>query len=139
MDRRKDLLRKLHEDLGHLGTSSSSDPADVAFESGSGEMTSQLAELEARELSQIDRALAKLKQGTYGTCEVCSCKIPVGRLNILPYSTLCVNCQRESEQNPDNYGGASGDWGRLYDAPRSFDDHREVRISDLEIDVSGNR
>ena len=73
------------------------DAADVAFEAGSDEMTSQLAELDSRELSQIDRALIRLKQGTYGLCEACQKKIPVGRLNALPYTTHCIECQREMD------------------------------------------
>src|SRR6516165_12496847 len=103
--RRADLRRKLAGELDNLRNfktaDSTGDSADAAFESGSEEMASQLAELDARELSQIERALARLKQGTYGLCEVCGHKIPVGRLNALPYSTLCINCQRELEKYPD--------------------------------------
>ena len=58
----------------------------MAFGAGSEEVTSHLAELEARELRQVERAMAKIKAGTYGVCEGCSTKIPVERLNALPYS-----------------------------------------------------
>src|SRR5947209_296668 len=97
--RRSELRKKLTEDLDNLrnfrGEDTTGDAADAAFEAGSDEMASQLAELDSRELSQIDRALVRLKQGTYGACESCQGKIPVGRLNALPYSTLCIACQRE--------------------------------------------
>src|SRR6516225_10246615 len=102
--RRGDLLKKLAGEWANLqgfGTDNTGDAADVAFESGSDEMASQLAELDSRELTQIERALQKLKHGSYGVCESCGNKIPVGRLNALPYSTLCIECQREMERYPD--------------------------------------
>jgi DnaK suppressor protein len=141
LSRRADLRKKLAEDLDNLrnfrGEDSTGDAADVAFESGSDEMASQLAEFEARELGQIDRALVRLKQGTYGLCESCSAKIPVGRLNALPYSTLCIDCQREMEQYPDwNDRRNAGDWEKLVDSASLLEDQREVNLSDLEIDLS---
>src|SRR5260370_15323333 len=101
--RRAELTRKLREDFNDLRNdhaSSTGDAADAAFDSGSDEMASQLAELDSRELGQIDRALHRLKQGTYGQCEHCGGRIPVGRLNALPFSTLCIECQRELENDP---------------------------------------
>src|SRR3989449_9044079 len=68
-------------DLRKLAADSSGDSADVAFGAGSDEIASQLAELEARELNQIERALARIKQGSYGVCEICQGKIPITRLN----------------------------------------------------------
>ncbi len=43
-------------------------------------------------LSKVDRALARVEAGTYGVCESCGKAIPVERLDVLPYSTLCVEC-----------------------------------------------
>jgi DnaK suppressor protein len=106
--RKAEIRRKLEEELDALrakGVDITGDSADAAFEAGSDEMTSQLAELDARELAQIDRALLRLKQGTYGLCEVCQGKIPLGRLNALPYSTLCIECQREMERYPNWHAG----------------------------------
>src|SRR6266481_7475799 len=113
--RRTGLRKALAGELADLRKfkSDSGDSADVAFDAGSEEIATQLAELEARELSQIERALARIKQGTYGSCELCQIKIPVARLNILPYSTTCVRCQREMETDP-SFGDAEGtDWGKV--------------------------
>lgn len=142
--RRAEILKKLREDLENLrnfkGEDSTGDSADVAFEAGSDEMASQLAELDSRELSQIERALYRLKQGTYGICENCSEKIPIGRLNALPYSTYCIECQRELERYPDWDGGRmGGDWGRVYDSAPPLEEQREVRLSDLDLDLPSNR
>src|SRR5580704_16336498 len=97
--RRNELKSRLGMELKDLGNLNPGDAADVAFGAGSEEVTSHLAELEARELNQVERAMTKIKSGNYGVCEVCSGKIPVERLNALPYSTLCVTCQREMETN----------------------------------------
>ncbi|HUG07752.1 MAG TPA: TraR/DksA C4-type zinc finger protein [Acidimicrobiia bacterium] len=43
-------------------------------------------------LSKANRALEQIDAGTYGTCESCGTAIPVERLEVLPYSTLCVEC-----------------------------------------------
>jgi len=124
-------LRKFKADTG--------DSADVAFDSGSEEISTQLAELEARELSQIERALARMKQGSYGVCELCLGKIPVSRLNALPYSTTCIECQREMETYPGWAGGGrGGDWEKVFDARAPIEEEREVNISEIELDLSGN-
>lgn len=142
--RRSDIRKKLSDELDGLrnlkGADATGDSADVAFESGSEEMASQLAELDARELNQIERALLRLKQGTYGNCEACGCKIPIGRLNALPYSTLCIECQREMEKYPDWANHRSvGNWEKVYDAASSLEETREVDLSEIEIDLSSNR
>jgi DnaK suppressor protein len=45
-------------------------------------------------LEQIDRALAKLDEGSYGCCDVCGASIPAARLAARPESTVCVGCTR---------------------------------------------
>jgi DnaK suppressor protein len=142
--RRTDLRKKLADELDSLrnfrDAASTGDSADVAFEAGSDEMASHLAEIDARELTQIDRALSRLKQGTYGLCEACQGKIPVGRLNALPYTTLCIECQRELEKYPDwDDRRNPASWDKVYEATPALEDQREVDLSDLEIDLSNNR
>jgi RNA polymerase-binding transcription factor len=139
--RRADLNKKLAEDINNLrnytNTESPGDSADAAFESGSDEMASQLAEIDARELSQIERALVRLKQGTYGLCEGCQSRIPVGRLNALPYTTVCIDCQREMEKYPDWDDRRHGaNWEKVYDAANRLEEPRELNLSEIEIDLS---
>lgn len=45
-------------------------------------------------LAEIDAALHRLDNGTYGTCPDCLRSIPAERLEILPYARFCVSCQR---------------------------------------------
>jgi DnaK suppressor protein len=44
-------------------------------------------------VEEIDIALAKIKDGTYGVCEQCHNNIPKERLRALPYAALCVQCK----------------------------------------------
>ena len=45
-------------------------------------------------VERIDRALAKLDEGTYGTCDNCGQAILPARLKVAPESTLCIECAR---------------------------------------------
>jgi len=49
-------------------------------------------------LKQIDRALEKIKDGTYGICDVTGEKIPLARLNAMPYATTTVKAQEQLEK-----------------------------------------
>lgn len=44
-------------------------------------------------LATIENALARLEDGSYGTCAECGSDIPPRRLEALPFATLCVQCQ----------------------------------------------
>ncbi len=144
LNARRDELRKRLggelKDLRNFKSSDTGDSADLAFDSGSEEVSSQLAELEARELNQIERSLARLKQGTYGMCEGCQKKIPVSRLNALPFSTTCIECQREMEIYGSWGGSGNGcNWENVSEAPTPFEDQRDRKLSEIEMDISTNR
>jgi DnaK suppressor protein len=49
-------------------------------------------------VNQIDRALQKLDQGTYGICDNCGRLIGEGRLEVEPYAALCIDCRRLLER-----------------------------------------
>ena len=49
-------------------------------------------------LQEIQEALKKIDEGTYGFCEECGSKISKKRLKIIPFARLCVNCKSESEK-----------------------------------------
>lgn len=49
-------------------------------------------------LEQIDRALARIENGTYGVCEDCGERIHTERLQALPFATQCVDCKRKAER-----------------------------------------
>ena len=47
-------------------------------------------------LSKVERALQMIDAGSYGICESCGKSIPLNRLDVLPYATLCVDCARKA-------------------------------------------
>lgn len=44
-------------------------------------------------LDNVNNALKRLDEGTYGICEVCGCNIPKARLDIMPFATMCTKCR----------------------------------------------
>jgi DnaK suppressor protein len=49
-------------------------------------------------LEQVERALNKLSDGTYGLCEACGARIDRARLEALPYARCCLTCQSRTER-----------------------------------------
>ncbi|MER5374403.1 TraR/DksA C4-type zinc finger protein [Streptomyces sp. NPDC002553] len=49
-----------------------------------------------RVLTEIEAAIQRVQDGSYGTCRTCAKPIPVERLEILPYTPFCVPCQRNT-------------------------------------------
>jgi DnaK suppressor protein len=139
LSRRAELRKRLGMELNTLRSktpTATGDSADAAFEHAGEELAFQISALESRELSQVERALLRIKQGKYGVCDGCGCKIPVVRLNALPYSTLCIKCQREAESDTGFTGEqAAMDWDKVRDADAAHED-RDVDLADLEIDLS---
>jgi DnaK suppressor protein len=127
------------ENLRRLRTDQAGDSAAAAFDCDGEEVSVRLAELEARELTQIERALTRLKQGTYGVCEVCQGKIPLARLNALPYSTTCIDCQRQVESRPGSESRGGEGWGRIGDAGSAAEEQREIDLAKVEMELSRNR
>lgn len=139
---RRDALRKaLNGDLDSLralrATADVGDSVDLAVDAANDEISSQLAEIESRELGQIEHALDRINEGTYGKCEYCGGKIAVARLNALPYTTSCIDCQREQERHGGAGGGGAFDhrWADISD--RHYEEaDPDIRLSDYEMDMS---
>jgi len=49
-------------------------------------------------IKQIDRALAKIEEGTYGICDISKKEIPKARLLAIPYATMTVDAQEKMEK-----------------------------------------
>ena len=134
--KRRDALRKaLAGDLSllkELREQTAGDVVDAALDSAQGEISSQLAEVESRELANIENALEQMRNGQYGKCEICEANIPLARLQALPYATLCIQCQREAERNGES-NIVPADWGRVFDTGSGDND---LMASDIESDVS---
>lgn len=90
-----------------------SDPDDVSLEkipSDAGDRseadretdtTISMAQRHAAELQEIDAALARIADGSYGVCDECGGDIGAARLEAQPTARLCIACQERLEQRPD--------------------------------------
>ena len=72
--------------------------ADHASEMFDREVDESLGENADQLVRDIDAALARLDDGTYGTCTRCGQPIPEERLDAVPYAVLCVSCKRDEER-----------------------------------------
>ena len=51
-------------------------------------------------LDQIEAAIERIEDGSFGRCEECGAKIPQSRLKAIPYAALCVQCATQQEASP---------------------------------------
>ena len=72
--------------------------ADMSADTYERELSMNIASSEQEVLYQIDDALKRFDEGTYGTCQQCSKPINLSRLKAVPYTSLCISCQRAKEQ-----------------------------------------
>ena len=89
-------LRKTQDSSGDL----SSVPihlADLGTDAFDQEMTLGRMESESDELQEIQEALDRIKDGSFGLCETCGKSIPKSRLKAIPYTRLCVACKMKEE------------------------------------------
>lgn len=96
---------KLREQLQRLGSAEyesigysnhMADDATEAFEQTVGVALQR--KIEAT-LEEVERALAKFENGTYGLCEACAARIDRARLEVLPHAVYCLDCQARQEHS----------------------------------------
>ena len=71
---------------------------DIATATFDREMASSLEENSTHVLAEIDAALARIDEGTYGVCVRCGKPIGRERLDALPWATLCIDDKRKEER-----------------------------------------
>ena len=82
------VLNKNHSNT----TSMPTDMAELGTDNFDQEFTLSLLESENDALDQIDGALKRIEDGSFGRCEQCGMKIAQPRLEAIPYVALCVRC-----------------------------------------------
>ena len=76
------------------GSLDTEDLAETASITLGREIDYTLGEHSQNVLGEIDAALARIEDGTYGTCTKCGKEISVGRLEAYPWASLCIDCAR---------------------------------------------
>jgi RNA polymerase-binding transcription factor len=91
--------RNIEDELGELaGRGVDNHLADMATVTFDRELDEGLEEGAQQTLAQINRALARLDDGSYGSCERCGKPIPEERLRARPWATLCIDDQRRADR-----------------------------------------
>ncbi|WP_432949563.1 TraR/DksA family transcriptional regulator [Kribbella sp. CA-253562] len=98
----KEEIRDAEQEIVGLlrdgGDGAGNDQADVGSTTLERDHEMSLANNARDMLDQIERALAKIDDGTYGVCESCGKAIGKGRLQAFPRATLCVSCKEREER-----------------------------------------
>lgn len=86
--------QSVERDVGDL---TFSNEIDLASSLEGREMLFQLTSRDRNELKLIEEALVRISSGSYGECESCEKKISMKRLQIMPLTALCIECQEAAE------------------------------------------
>jgi RNA polymerase-binding transcription factor len=103
-EKRQELFQALRRELGERLEEDAFTTQDEKIEIGDRsvlvlgqDVELERLEMKRRELRRIDDVLARVEEGSYGSCEDCGVEIAEERLEILPFTTRCVECERRRE------------------------------------------
>lgn len=88
-------ISAIDKDIRHEGMSA--DWSEQATERENDEVLESLGHNSTKELAMINNALKRIVDGDYFSCSICGEAIPPARLELLPFSTNCVNCAEKLE------------------------------------------
>jgi len=102
-ERRQVLLETRDSEQGELRALESQD-RDPEYEEGAqvklaGDVLTSLSESARREVMQIDAAIGRMDEGSYGECVDCGQEIPIERLRALPFTLRCQEDEEERERD----------------------------------------
>jgi DnaK suppressor protein len=93
-----DALLAQHRDIhSDFRENSVLDTEDMSLRDATGAQQIALLEARTRQRNQLDDALRRLDEGTYGICEDCEVPIAPARLRAMPFARRCVKCQEQAE------------------------------------------
>ena len=102
---RDEILGKIAQEMGtkldedpRMSTLSTMDTGDLSQFDQNENIDYALLNRHIERLREVEDALDRLEEGTYGICEDCGAAINLERLTVLPFSTCCVQCQERREQ-----------------------------------------
>ena len=85
-------------DLSGLTETREAELEESAQEERTARLLARLDDRGKAELEEIDRALQRIANGDYGTCEACGRQIPLARLRTLPATPFCRDCVARAER-----------------------------------------
>ena len=94
----EDTLKKSQKDAAGDISGYTYHMADIATDTYDREFSLGLASNERKFIYEIDDAVKKIEDGTYGICEGCKNLITKTRLKAIPYARRCLKCQEKTEK-----------------------------------------
>jgi RNA polymerase-binding protein DksA len=106
LKRRDELLSMVRSNRDQLaeGDKSYTDLGDRASGGFEDEITAGLLSIESAQLEEIEGALERIENKTYGICAACGNPIPQARLEILPFAKRCLTCEGNKERHIRPFG-----------------------------------
>lgn len=92
-------------------------PAEMGTEVFQVEMNNALRVHEEYILNEIDEALDRINEGTFGKCALCGKEIGTERLEVLPYAEVCIECAESKKLEPEIVGKTRPNEELVLDAP----------------------
>jgi len=105
--KRNEIIQRARQTLDEdmtLDVDDLPDEMDLASSEYLQSFTFRLRGRERMLLDKIQKALARLEDGSFGDCEECGDKISVKRLEARPETTLCIRCKEEQERVEKDFG-----------------------------------
>jgi len=94
----EDTLKKSQRDAAGDISGYTYHMADIATDTYDREFSMGIASNERKIVYDIDDAIKRIEDGSYGTCEDCKGIIAKTRLKAIPYARLCLKCQEKREK-----------------------------------------
>lgn len=101
-DRKKQIEKNIKEalkEIEELGDLELNDEGDCAAVCTDNMIEQAISTQQLKELKEINEALKKIKQGTYGICEMCGEQIGIQRLKVKPHAKYCITCREIIEKS----------------------------------------
>ena len=96
LDRKELIIKNIQgsrDSIDSLKNSECKDEFDYAEISSDSFKEGIIANQQVKELEEIEESLKRVKDGTYGTCEMCDESIAIGRLRAKPFAKFCTPCR----------------------------------------------
>ena len=93
----KKIVRENNREEKDFLSTDVGDIADVASDSVERELLFELNDNERRILGNVEDALQKIEDGTYGICEKCGKEIEIERLKAMSFAKFCIKCKSQME------------------------------------------
>jgi len=105
LEMRNEILAKIEEEMGEklegdprFSSVAAMDVADLSQLGLNEDIDYTILQMHIERLRNVEDALERLKEGTYGYCEECGRPIGIKRLKALPFTRYCIKCQEQMER-----------------------------------------